>query len=1473
MRRPVARFLFVFVFGTLATVLGIVTSMTLTPPGRDLLARMVSSQLARVIKGSVEIGAISGSFLYDLTFEGLVVRDTQGVLLARLPRVRVGYRLPNLLRGNIVLSGVELDDPTIWLIKYRNGRMNYEDVLGLGKGPGGGKSPLIEFHNVRINDGTLRIALPWNPSPTLATADQRDSALVAERAKPGRMIEESRDGLRRVILFRDLTTAMSRLRISTPDRRPFTIDLDSLATRINDPGVTLTDAKGRVIFRGDSAIFSLERGAMPASVFAGGGAVTWPKSAKGAVLFDFQMQASRVALADLRWVSPFFPDMTGTGVLAAKSESPTLTAYVLRDLHLAQGAQRIDGELVALQDRTRGIGVRDMDLALRNVDLDAVRPYLDTLPFYGTITGSLRGSGYLDRMRVALDWLYADAEVAGRPVSHIVADGTVGATRNGLVFDRFNLRDSDIDLGTARRLAPAVVVPGRLVAVGSLNGPLADVTFRGTARHRDGDRPQSALSGVVHLDTRGEELAVNIDVDLDPLSFEGIRRGFPSFGARGSVRGHVTMDGALSRMAVSATLTGEIGDIDARGVVTMLPPRWGADQLSLVFTRLDLAALRGSGPTTSLNGSLLASGVIDTLRAPVGTLELALGRSRIREWIVDTTYTRVAVADSVIRLDTLYTEWKGARGGGSGTLGWARPHTGTMALSVTADSLMAFDSLLLAVSGQARDSTDRLKAPLSGSATAALTLIGSLDTLGVDGRFTAADVAFQGYRAPALTGSFTSTGGARPVFAFEVRSDSVALRTDTTATGTWGFPDFALAARGRPDSLEWALGTGVAAATRIDAAGRWLRAGGLSVVGVDSLRAQLASRLWRLAAPTTLTLSDSAPLLGPTELAAVDGSGLIRVSGRLPRHAAGDLAIDAFGVDVRDVYDILGRDTTGVAGAIGINAQVGGTAAAPHFRGIATLADARFGDARLPFVQGVLDYADRRLEANLAMWRTGEPVLSVAAQLPIDLALTGVTNRQLDGPISVRAVGDSVELAIVEAFVPTIDRVSGYFDTDVEIRGTWKAPELAGSLAITDGAMTLPSLGVRWDSLNGRAAFSGDSLVLQDVRIASGEGGVDVHGVVKLEELSRPVLAVEMDADHFDVMDVRNFLELTASGHFDLQGPFYGATFTGSGTANSGVLYFADLLNKQVIDLDDPSNLDLVDTLLIRRRGLREGFTSRFIEELRVDDFQLTIGTDFWLRSSEANIKLRGDVTVDKILNEYRPEGTLEAERGNYTLRIGPVTRDFTVERGNVRYFGTPDLNADLDIQARHVVRAANGQEIPVIANITGSLLEPRLRLSSDPTITPPLAEVDLVSYLILGLPAGQAQGIQQNAIQNTMSILTSALSSDLERAIVADLGLPVDLIEIRPALAGGTIAGGNITQLAAGWQVGSKLFLRLNAGFCSQNGATNVGASLDFRFSRSWRLQGSFEPTYRTCRVVANAFRPSSSYQIGFDVLWDREF
>jgi translocation and assembly module TamB len=381
--------------------------------------------------------------------------------------------------------------------------------------------------------------------------------------------------------------------------------------------------------------------------------------------------------------------------------------------------------------------------------------------------------------------------------------------------------------------------------------------------------------------------------------------------------------------------------------------------------------------------------------------------------------------------------------------------------------------------------------------------------------------------------------------------------------------------------------------------------------------------------------------------------------------------------------------------------------------------------------------------------------------------------------------------------------------------------------------------------------------------------------------LTRPVLNLSAELSQFRAIEQKDFLQLTASGRVKLQGPIDSLVLSGRVTADQGVLYFADLLNKRIINLEDPENAAFIDTTLVRRRNLGSDLTARVIQSLRVRDFTLTIGDDFWLRSSEANIQLDGRLRVEKLANDYRLDGTLHAVRGTY--RLSPIpgfSRDFEVVKGDVRYFGTPDLNAQLDIEARHVVRTTKGQELPVTALITGTLFDPKLKLESSQR--PPLPELDIVSYLVTGAPASEATaagGAQAALVSNAMAYVLSASASVLEQSIGSELGM--SMLQIRPVVSGGGQGQSLTTAFAlnAGWQVSRKVFLTFNAGFCPSQLSTfdyrNFGAGLEWRVSPEWKIQGVLEPLLRLCGVTAVGQNVSSSlrYQIGMDVLWQKEF
>ena len=1468
MRRTLVHAVFVTLLSTLATILGVVTSMTATRPGRQLLARIASEEIASVIRGRLSVREISGSFLRSLVLDDVVIRDTLGGMLATISRIEVSYTLPQLLAGQIVLSNVLLDSPNLLLKKMPSGRLNLKEVLRLGEGTGTGPSPLIQFRNVRIDDGRIRIETPWAPDDTVTTAAGLQAALAIERAKLGRVIEDTPDGYRKVVTIENLTARLRQVTVSSPDGLPLTIDIDSLWVDISDPQLSFRHAIGRVQVPGDSLVFSLEHAQLPHSTVVGGGVVVFRE---GTEFFDFTLTSSRAALIDFLWVSRDFPDLRGRTVFAARTESPERAAFVLRDLSLsgADGAH-LEGQLTVIKDDRRGLGFRDLDLQSRNLDLDMIRPFIDALPFYGSVTGRTVLAGHFDDLAVEVDWLFQDATHDSLPVTMLRGGGRVHIDDSlGLVFDSIAVRESDIDLRTVRYFAPAVLLEGRLQASGTLRGPVRNAAFEGSVSHSDGERPTSSAFGTFRLDTRGDTLALAVDVQVDPIDFEGIRRGLPRLPSRGQLVGRVWMEGPVTAMAVDVDVTGQLGSVTLKGTASLLPDALGGAPLTAKFSDLDLAALLGRGPATRLNGTAVLDGTADSLAGHAGSIVVDLGPGRIREFAFDTLAMALEAADSLITLDTLQFGWERGQLAGSGTLGWRLPRTGRMGFALQVDSLGVFDALVVEGLGLTRDTT--AWNDLDGLLYARLELTGSLDALGAIGQATVLDVALAQVEADVVRGALAWAGGVN-------QSLSLTLRADTLAIGSFEFPVASLQLQGAPDSIAWQGTVEMEHHTSVMASGERVIGPGFERWRVDSVAADLIATKWDLLTPTVLELTDSNATFSGIDFAARDGSGVFRVT---PLGDGDHFELEALGLGIRDFYGLLQRDTTSVGGSFAANLLLGGTLEMPRITGTVQVADATLTDFRGPLARAVVRYRDRILDADMVLWRTGQPVLRIDAQLPVDLALARLPDRRTDGPLTIRVVADSVDLGVFDAFSRSVNQLRGLLVADVEIRGTWEEPSLAGEVAIVGGRGRVEGLGVEFHDILGRAHLAGDSIVIDTLRIG-GEGGVmDVSGWVRLERLTRPIINLDIQAQNILVIDAPDFLTLFASGQLSLTGPFTQPVLTGTATANRGVLYFADLVNKRVLDLEDPANAGLVDLSYIRERRLGSRFQNRFIDSLRIIDLDLRVQDDFYLRSTEANILLEGDLRVNKVRREYRMSGDLRMLRGRYQLRIGNiVNRNFDVIQGSIRYFGTPDLDAQLDIVAEHrVIPVDRGEQIPIVATISGTMRAPQLTLTNRDG--PPISQSDLVSYLMFGKPAfdlsgGQNQTSEQGALAWGLAALSSALSSEVERTLISDIGLPIDYLQIRPGAT--PIAGSSVTatRISAGWRLTRKLFITLSAGFCPNDQLLNykaLGASLEWRFGGQWRSSISLEPV-EACELATQSSGLSPTrYQIGVDLLWEKEY
>src|SRR5207248_1257592 len=377
-------------------------------------------------------------------------------------------------------------------------------------------------------------------------------------------------------------------------------------------------------------------------------------------------------------------------------------------------------------------------------------------------------------------------------------------------------------------------------------------------------------------------------------------------------------------------------------------------------------------------------------------------------------------------------------------------------------------------------------------------------------------VSWHGWQLPAGRARFEwhpgagGGGGPTPAFALEATLDSLAY-------GTLGFSGAAAAGRGTLDSLTWFARSRMGAGGAFLAGGRFARrpgpAGTVRAVGLDSLAVQLPGDVWVLERPTELTVTDSAARVSRLALKSVYGSGKLTLQGDLPTRGRADAHLQLEAFPLAGMYALLEHDTAGVGGTVSATAGLSGSRASPVSSGSFSLSNGRFGEFRAPFVDGTFEYRDRRLSTAVHQWRSGQQILAVQAFLPLDLAIMPVERRQLADTLSVRATADSVDLAVLEALTPAVQQVTGVFSTDLGIAGTWEAPRLRGGLQISGATATVPALSVRYEDVNGRFTFSGDSIAVQPLSVRSDHGRADVTGVVRLERLTRPVLDLRIAAD------------------------------------------------------------------------------------------------------------------------------------------------------------------------------------------------------------------------------------------------------------------------------------------------------------------------------------------------------------------------
>lgn len=1441
MRLGALRIVVVLVLSVATLVTGFAQAGLGTDAGRGVLVNAAVAAANRALHGTVTVGATDGSLLGGLRARDVSLVGADGRPLIAIGMLAVRYHVSDFLSGRVVLGEIELDSVRVLLERRHGERFNYEQVLGLGDEPepggGGGRPPLVAFRNARVRDLSVLIR----------TADGKDSSRMDERTLAVTRAE----------------LPYARISSPLPGEGGIRLEFAALDGVLSAPALTVRDADGALEIAGDTIAVDFRSVRLPGTSSSMRGRFY---ALSEAMKVDLEFRARRLASEDLESLFDWLPPgVRGSGAITVRSEPRDVMSVRARDLSLrmADGGT-VRGTFGMDLGPGEGWAARDVELRTADFDLAYLVGVLDTIPFDGRLSGRTRASGFRDDVAVQLDWVFHDRRADSAETLLRGGGGVAFGVPGDIVFRSLVLDTARVALATVRAMSPAVALRGDLEGAGTLDGPWANATFTGRFAHRRVGFAPSFASGWFRLDVRRDTVGAYGDLRLDSLQWDALRPDYPTVPFVGAMAGRLTLDGSIDALALRGSLAGPHGTLDGGGIFVAVESHLGARDLDARFTGLELVALSERLPGTRLDGRIRGRYETDTLRPPVIDLLVDLERSIIGGTRVDGAAAALRVEDDILVVDSLRATLLGAVLGGAGRLAFAGPGRDSLVLAMQAEAVSVLQPVLERVGGALLFGADSV----GGQAEGRLVVTGSVERPTIAWDVSAPELRLD----QSLLRDVRTTGRVEMADGRRLSARGEVARMDR---GARDFRNWRVAVHGSRDSLQWSGGGAIGAAAGLWVGGS-MAAGDTTVVEIDSLVLRTAGDEWRITPGAQVAVTPGSVRFRDARIATTDGRAVVTFAGGLPGREADSLSLSAEGLRMSDLWALLQFDPGSASGELSGTATVSGTAADPVVVLQFGMRDAVFNEYRTPQLDGTLHYSQQRVTGQISTWRGGTQIVGITITLPYDLSFGAVERRRLPGRLSVRGRADDVDLGLFSAVSPLIRQTQGRMTFDVGIEGTWEDPELSGFLDVRDGGVTLPALGVRHQRLHGHLTLRGDTIRVDTLSAASGAGVASVVGVVRLEDLTDPQLDLRIRASNFRAMDIPDFLTLVTSGEVQLRGPVFGAVLTGAGTIPRGTIHFADIIGKNVVDLSDTlAVLDSTTAAALRAGRLGPGFENRFLDSLRVRDLELTMGNDVHLRSTEADIFLSGRVLAQKEADRYRLDGTLQTPRGTYQLYVGPTIRkQFTVTRGEVRYFGTSDLNAGLDIDARHQLRGQRGEAVTVFVHVGGSMLQPELRLTSD--VQPPLTDEEIISYLVIGAPNVQSgRSVGRYGVEESFSTLAAQVSGQLLPQLMGDIGIPLDYLEIRPQFGvqgAGPGQSGWSLDFAIGRQVSDRVFLKLNPRVCPKqafSGWNLVAFSAEFRMSREWSLLASADPV-EVCQVsVAGAGR----LQLGFDLLWEKRF
>ena len=982
----------------------------------------------------------------------------------------------------------------------------------------------------------------------------------------------------------------------------------------------------------------------------------------------------------------------------------------------------------------------------RNLKRFALRDFSFRLTGPGIDVRDLDGEGILTPDSLALRSVHLET-----PATELSVDGHLAMGGGDSLA--FTIEAPRISLEETRRLFPQVRVDGSAAFEGRLAGPARDPFLEiESARVETG---RSVVTGAGRIESLVTGPRLDLDLVADPLAPADVRQYVAAWPIDVPMTGPIELSGPPRQLDVAAQLTSSAGALAVQGAIDIR----GTLAYRLVGTsrQLDVGRLLGH-PSVDLvlSGRYRIDGSGTSERQLNARVALELERSRIYRWDVISGATsgrlvgRVYEADSVrVRLPQSVLRGQGSFGLASGGI-------------IDAEATIESEDLGEVWPGIGEVST---------RARADMRMTGTYRGFDVSGTLVAADLDYSAFRADSFAGDIvlTDVGGA-----FDMRADGTFYRAALagidadSAAVELEYAARRIAVSAELDMLEE---TSATLAGTIDFTGPETE------VALTRLVYRTPEGVWAMSEGGRLAYAGGRVMFDGVQIA--ENGQRLRLDGEFGIAGESDLRFAAEDIDLQEVARLLGQPAGDWQGSVDVEGTLRGTRERPVIDMAGQVSSGTIRGFRFQRIAGSVRYADALADVDLTVATpTEDHRLVLTGTAPIDLALVSGVDRLPERPIDLHISGENTDLSLLGAVVPGLTDLAGPVDIRVDITGTSENPRFAGQATLQGGTLTIPATGVTYRDVRGRIAFDNDQISIEELVGTDGDrGSFEIGGRIEMENLRLGQLDFLLSATELQVMDLSR-QDVRVHGSVAVTGTTDRPEITGRIIVDEAIYRMPERTDKDVIDLDEAViYVDIPGEEGAARAAAR---SPSLWARSRVD-LEIEVTDDAILTSNNMRVEIAGELSLFKPPASAIPtlSGTLQVRRGFYE----EFGKRFTIEGGEVFFYGTPELNPGLHIVASRSVENVEGiGDVHVQITVGGTLSNPTIDLSS----TPPFDKSEIIAIALFGTPTPSA-GQQGQFSETVRELVTGTAAAPLEAALTSELNLDVLEISQRQESAGDT--------------------------------------------------------------------------------------